>query len=105
MLSSYLLGAFLRTYWVGALELGLFTAVGLLALRNSPVRNRSARLAVVVGLVFSFVMIVISASIHSDASRAVASVWTGLLLLFIVASDQLSPASRCQPESFQSRAP
>jgi hypothetical protein len=84
LLSSYLLGAFLRTYWVGALELGLFTAVGLLALRNSPVRNRSARLAVVVGLVFSFVMIVISASIHSDASRAVASVWTGLLLLFIV---------------------
>jgi hypothetical protein len=84
LLSSYLLGAFLRTYWLGALELGLFIVVGLLALRNSPVRDRRARLAIVTGLVFSFVMIVISARIHSDAWRAVASAWTGILLLFIV---------------------
>jgi energy-coupling factor transporter transmembrane protein EcfT len=58
--------------------------VGLLALRNSPVRNRTARLAIIGGLIFSFVVIVISARIDSDGWRTLASAWTGVLLLFIV---------------------
>jgi hypothetical protein len=85
LLSSYLLGAFLpRERWLGALDLGLFTVVGLLALRNSPVRSTSGRVAISAGLVLSLVTIVVSASLDTSNGRAVAAIWTGFLLLVTV---------------------
>jgi hypothetical protein len=85
LLSSYLLGAFLRAWWLGGLDLGLFVLVGLLALRNSPARNKASRVAVTAGLAASVVMIVISASTGTDIGRGIAATWTGFLLMLIVA--------------------
>ena len=46
LLTTYLFSAFLHERWIGALELAMFTVAGLLALRNSPMRNRGVRLAI-----------------------------------------------------------
>ena len=74
----------LRVRWIGALELALFTAAGLLAIRNSPVRSRAARLAIRGGLVVSVALIAISASLNTDTGRALTFIWTTLLLLLTV---------------------
>ncbi len=84
LLASYLLSAFLHEKWIAGLNLALFTLAGLIALRNSPVRSRVARIACSAGLLLSVVMIIISASFSSDVGRGVAYIWTGLLLLLTV---------------------
>ena len=81
LLTSYLLSAFLNPSWIGGLEVGLFTVAGLLALRNSPVRNRAGRLTISAALVGSVAMIVISSSLHTDVGYGVASIWRAALLL------------------------
>jgi voltage-gated potassium channel Kch len=65
-------------------ELGLFTAAGLLALRNSPVRSHAGRLGVSAGLVASVALIAISATLRTDAGRALTFIWTTVLLLLTV---------------------
>lgn len=84
MLATYLLSAFFSDRWLGALEIGLFTIAGLLALRNSPARSRLRRSAITAGLLGSAVMIFISASFDSSAGHGTASIWTSLLLLITV---------------------
>jgi hypothetical protein len=84
LLTTYLLSAFLRAKWIGALELAMFTAAGLLALRNSPIRSRTARVAIMAGIALSAAMIVISLSYDTPAGRGIAGIWTGLLLLLTV---------------------
>jgi hypothetical protein len=84
LLATYLLSAFRHEEWIAALDLVLFTIAGLLALRNSAVRSRFARLVISAGLILSGVMVVISASFSSDVARGLAYVWTGLLLLVTV---------------------
>ncbi len=84
LLTSYLLSAFLHTRWITAVELGLFSISGLLALRNSPAHSRATRIATSAGLLVSATLIVISASLGTDIGRALTSIWTALLLLFTV---------------------
>jgi Ion channel len=84
LLATYLLSAFLRARWIGALELAMFTAAGLLALRNSPLRSRTARLVIMAAIAVSTVIIVISLSFGTATGRGIAGIWTGLLLLLTV---------------------
>ncbi len=84
LLASYLLSAFLDARWITQLELGLFTIAGLLALRNSPVRRPALRPAISACLLISAVLIVVSASTDTNVGRALAGIWTGLLLLVTV---------------------
>lgn len=84
MLASYLLSALLRAHWIGAVEVGLFTVAGLLALRNSPAQRRAGRLAGSAALVLSVVLIAISASIPTDTGLGLTSIWTTVLLLITV---------------------
>jgi hypothetical protein len=84
LLASYLLSALLDVRWVGGLELGLITVAGLLALRNSQVRNRAGHFGVAAGLVVSVALVAISGSLHTDLGQALASIWTAVLLLLTV---------------------
>ncbi len=84
LLASYLLSAFLEARWITELELGLFTIAGLLALRNSPVRRPALRVTISAGLLVSAVIIAISASTGTDVGRALAGIWTGVLLIVTV---------------------
>lgn len=71
--------------WISTLQLGLFAAAGLLAVRNSPMRSDSVRLAVTIALVVTIVIIVVSASTDTTVGRGLAAIWTALLLLMTVA--------------------
>jgi len=84
LLASYLLSAFLHTAWIAAVEVGLFSLAGLLALRNSPLRSPTTRLVVTAFLLVSVVMIIVSASFATDAGRGAAAIWTAVLLLATV---------------------
>ena len=72
LLTTYLLSAFLRARWIGALELAMFTAAGLLALRNSPIRNHTARVAIMAAIALTAAIIVISLSFDTTAGRGIA---------------------------------
>lgn len=85
LLTTYLLSAFLHAKWIGALELAMFTAAGLIALRNSPIRRRAVRLVIMAAVAVSAVFIIISLSYDTPAGRGIAGIWTGLLLLLTVA--------------------
>jgi hypothetical protein len=84
LLTTYLLSAFLRARWIGAVELAMFTVAGLLALRNSPLRSRSVRVAVACAIAVSAVMIIISSRFDTRIGHGIAGIWTGLLLLLTV---------------------
>ena len=84
LIISYLLSAFLRDGWAGDLQLALFTLAGLLEIRNSPLRRRTARLVIAAGFIVSLLMIVVADHLGGDGGRGAASVWKGVLLLLIV---------------------
>jgi hypothetical protein len=86
LIASYLLSAFFSDSWTNDLQLGLFTIAGLLEIRNSPVRRRTARLVVALGFVISLLMIVVADHLGGYEGRGIASIWKGLLLLLIVAT-------------------
>src|SRR5215472_10235672 len=83
LIISYLLSAFFASRWISDLQIVLFTLVGLLEIRNSPLRRRTARLVVTAGFVVSLLMIVVADHTGGDAGRGAASVWKGVLLLLI----------------------
>jgi hypothetical protein len=62
----------------------LFTAAGLVAIRDSPIRRRPVR--VLVGLLLIAALGMVDVSVHQGgtAGRAAASIWAGTLLLTIV---------------------
>ena len=84
LLTTYLFSAFLHERWIGALELAMFTVAGLLALRNSPIRNRSVRLGIAAAIAVSAAIIVVSLSFETPTGRGIAGIWTGLLLMLTV---------------------
>src|SRR5215831_1323981 len=67
LIAGYLLSAFIDERWIGALQVVLFTVVMVLALRSSSVSRRAVRVLLVV------------------AGIGVANIWTGLVLLVVVA--------------------
>jgi hypothetical protein len=84
LIATYMLSAFSTAAWISGLQLGLFAAAGLLALRDAPFRRHTVRLVVAAGLVLSVLMIVIGAFQDTSTSHGAASLWKGVLLLLTV---------------------
>jgi hypothetical protein len=81
---SYLLSAFFNSRWISDTQLALFTAAGLLEIRNSPMRRRYARVLAAGGFLVSMLVIIVANHHGGLAGRGVASIWTALLLVVIV---------------------
>ncbi len=83
LLASYLLSAFFVSPWLIDSQVVLFTAVLLLAIRNSRFR-RTSRLAISAGLLTSVAIVIIVDRTGGPVGHGVAAIWTGLLLLITV---------------------
>jgi hypothetical protein len=81
LIVTYLVSAFTRYTWIGAVQLVAFVATGFLALRSSGLPRRRARLVGLTGVVLSAVAFGLSVSRPGHAAVAAGSIWTGLLLL------------------------
>jgi hypothetical protein len=84
LIISYLLSAFFTGNWTNDVQLTLFTLAGLVEIRNSQLRRRTARRVIAAGFVVSLLMIVVADHVGGDTGRGAASVWKGVLLLLIV---------------------
>jgi hypothetical protein len=84
LIATYLLSAFIQGNWIGAVQLGLFVATGLLALRSVRLSRRWRIVVVVIGLGGSGAAAGLVLSRPSNGAVAAASMWTGLLLLVTV---------------------
>ncbi len=81
---TYLLSAFTVGNWVSAVQVLLFLAVVLIALRNGRLRRTTAR-AVAAGLLLgSAVAAILQVVDQSGPGSALASAWTALILLLAV---------------------
>src|SRR5262249_59187228 len=86
LVASYLLSAFFTGRWVEALQVVVFTAAALLALRSSPVPRRAVRLLLIIAFVAVPVFFALSLSTATgDVGTGVANIWTGVVLLAAVA--------------------
>jgi hypothetical protein len=82
LIASYLLSAFVDKHWVEALQVVLFTAAMLLALRSSSVPRRAVRILLTAAVVGVPVMFFLSISTRTgDAGSGTGDIWTGLVLL------------------------
>ena len=82
LITSYLLSAFIKRHWMESLQVVLFTAAMLLALRSSSVSRRGVRLVLIVAVVGMPVMLALSLSTATgDTGTGIADIWTGLVLL------------------------
>jgi len=85
LIVSYLLSAFFTGRWVEALQVVVFTAAALLALRSSPVPRRAVRLLLIIAFVGVPVFFALSLSTGTgDVGTGVANIWTGVVLLAAV---------------------
>ncbi len=85
LVTSYLISAFTTGVLVSIIQIVLFVAVALLALRTEGFGRRAAQLAIVVAVVGSVAAITLSLTHSADAGAGVTSLWTALILLFSVA--------------------
>ena len=82
LIASYLTSAFFAGRWVETLQVVLFTATGLLALRNSSVPLRAVRVLLFAAVGGLPVMLVLSLNTATgDTGTGIANIWTGLVLL------------------------
>ena len=84
MVSAYLLSALTGGRWTEAVRIVLFTAVALLAIRNSLLPRRTAGLIVAAVLAGSAVMLAVW--FITETGKGIANIWAGLVLLFAVAA-------------------
>jgi hypothetical protein len=85
LIAGYLLSAFIDERWIGALQVVLFTAVMILALRSSSVSRRAVRVLLFTAVAGVPVFFFLSLStVTGDTGTGVANVWTGLVLLAAV---------------------
>jgi hypothetical protein len=84
--ASYLLSALFTTKWVSDTQIVLFSAAGVIAIRNSRLRRRYARPLIGTGFLVSLLVILVGVHQGGDVGRGVASAWTAALLLLIAAA-------------------
>ena len=84
--ASYLLSVLFTTKWINDTQIVLFTLAGLIAIRDSRLRRRYARVVIATGFLFSLLVIVVAVHQGGDVGRGVASAWTAVLLLLIAAA-------------------
>lgn len=82
LISSYLVSAFTAGRFVAALQVVLFTAAALLALRNSAASRRTVRLAFAGVLVGA--AIILALSLTTTTGIGIAFIWVAFVLLFAV---------------------
>jgi hypothetical protein len=82
LVTSYLISAFTTGVVVNIIQIVLFVAVALLALRSEGFGRRSAQLAITVAVVGSTAAITLTQIHARDVGAGVASVWTALILLY-----------------------
>lgn len=82
LIASYLLSAFITATWMEALQVVLFTAAVLLAVRSAAISRRAVRLVLIIAVVGMPVMFFLAFSTSTgDAGTGIADIWTGLVLL------------------------
>jgi hypothetical protein len=82
LIASYLLSAFVTATWIEALQVVLFTAAVLLAVRSASISRRAVRLVLTVAVAGMPIMFFLSFSRSTgDAGTGTADIWTGLVLL------------------------
>ena len=82
LVASYLLAAFITQRWIEAVQVVLFTAAMLLALRSAAISRRGVRVvlyAAIAGLPIMFFLSFSRAT--GEVGSGIASVWAGLVLL------------------------
>lgn len=84
LIASYLLSAFVTSPWISNVQLALFTVAGLLAIRNSPLRRRYARIVVTAAFIGSLLMITVANQQAGPTGRGAADIWAGVLLFLMV---------------------
>ncbi len=88
LLTTYLVAAFLPTrwsVWISDAQILLFTAAGLLALRNSPLRRRKHyRSLTSAAMVVSLVLVISAEHLGGAVGRGAAAAWAGFILLLAV---------------------
>ena len=84
MVSAYLLSALTGGRWTEVARVVLFTAVALLAIRNSVLPRRTAGLIVTAVLAGSAIMLALW--FITETGKGIANIWAGLVLLFAVAA-------------------
>jgi Ion channel len=80
----YLVSAFVSDDWVKLIQLGLFLAVTLLAVRTSRSARRTVRLAVAVVLCGTAIALALALADPAGPGGGVAYLWMALMLLFAV---------------------
>jgi hypothetical protein len=81
---TYLLSAFLSGTWVAALQIVLFLAVTVLAVRAGSVRRRTAQALIAVALTGSVPALAIALTHANDAGAGAAFLWIAAILLLAV---------------------
>ncbi|MHB1430565.1 MAG: potassium channel family protein [Streptosporangiaceae bacterium] len=88
LITTYLAAAFLPTrwsLWISDAQVLLFTAAGLLALRNSPLRRRKHfRSLTSAAMVVSLAFVISAEHLGGSTGRGAAAAWAGLILLLAV---------------------
>jgi hypothetical protein len=85
LIVTYVMSALSKGTLVDALQLLLFTAAALLALRNSSVSRTMVRLIIGLAIVGTAVMLGLTvSSAAGETGSGIANLWTGLVLLFAV---------------------
>jgi hypothetical protein len=81
LIVTYLLSAFTKSYWIGAVQVAVFVATGFLALNSSGLPRRRIRLVALIGVAASAAAFGLSITRPSDQAAGAASIWAGVLLL------------------------
>jgi hypothetical protein len=85
LIVTYVMSALSRGRLIDGLQLVLFTAAALLALRNSSVSRTMVRLIIVVAVAGTAAMLGLSLTTAAGPTgTGIANLWTGLVLLFAV---------------------
>jgi hypothetical protein len=84
LMTTYIVSAFIRDTWVGALQIGLFVWVTALALRSGDVKRGIARLLTIAAIGGSAIAVTLALTHSSGAVSGVAYLWGALLLLLAV---------------------
>jgi hypothetical protein len=84
LVATYTLSAFTHARIIGAVQIALFVATLLLALRGNLAHSRAARLVIAVVLASSAVVLALALAVPGNAVKGTASIWAGLVLLVTV---------------------
>jgi hypothetical protein len=72
--------------WINDVQIVLFSAAGLIAIRDSQLRRGYAKLVTLTGFLVSLLVILVAVHRGGDIGRGVASAWKATLLLLIAAA-------------------